>query len=68
MAEDKITPTSNSREKDLSKYKENVDLSDVTGKYRVIDRTKKVVIKLGFPTEAEALAFAFDYFEKKKKG
>ncbi|TGL97930.1 hypothetical protein [Leptospira jelokensis] len=68
MAEEKNTQQSNPREKDLNKYKDNVDLSEVTGRYRVIDRTKKQVVKLGFVTEAEALAFAFDYFEKKKKG
>lgn len=68
MAEEKNSQATNSKEKDLSKYKDNVDLSDVTGKYRVLDRTKRIVVKLGLSTEKEALEFAFDYFEKKKKG
>lgn len=68
MAEDKNIQSTNSKEKDLSKYKENVELSDVTGRYRVIDRVKKISVKVGFPTEREALEFAFEFFEKKKKG
>ncbi|MCW7460152.1 hypothetical protein ND856_18670 [Leptospira bandrabouensis] len=68
MAEDKNIQFTNSKEKDLSKYKENVELSDVTGRYRVIDRVKKISVKVGFHTEREALEFAFEFFEKKKKG
>ncbi|TGM21987.1 hypothetical protein [Leptospira meyeri] len=68
MAEEKNTQAVNPKEKDQSKYKDYVELSEVTGKFRVLDRTKNRVIKLGIDTETEALAFAFDYFEKKKKG